>query len=194
MEPINKPDLNAPRYRKSFHNTFNLEFIKNFRTRFPQYNSLSDKDIKNIIYTFNENVWKTTITNRDGVELPSQIGHIFIGTCPAAKKRYNMDMKTSLDYMLKIKHRNWESDQHVAKIFYTTFGTKYRFRNHELWAFDSARVYSRQVSAEYPEKWKLYVEVDPHRKISTIFRNKNYKRTKEEEEREMLKDYNEFEF
>jgi|688.fasta_scaffold258766_2 hypothetical protein len=192
MNEIRKPDLNAPRFRKTSCNILNAEFIENLKLKFPQYEHLTSDEIKNIIHCFNENVWKTVIEERDGVELPSQIGHMFIGTCPAAKKRYNMDMKTSLEYMQKIKHRNWESDQHIAKIFFTTFANKYRFKNHELWAFDATRDFSRTVSATYPTNWKKYVEVDPRMKISKVFNRDNYYREREESAKDLLQDYNEF--
>jgi hypothetical protein len=192
MNNIRKPDLNAPRFRKTSCGTLTVDFIKSFRTRFPHYENLSDADIRNIIHSFNENVWKTTIDLRDGVELPSQIGHIFIGTCPPPKKRYNMDMKTSLEYMQKVKHRNWESDQHVAKIFFTTFANKYKFKNHELWAFNATRDFSRTVSATYPQNWKKYVEVDPYVKISKVFNSDRYNLERKEETGDLLQEYNEF--
>jgi hypothetical protein len=193
MNKIYKPDLNAPRFKKKVVTTLNAEFIKKVREVFPQYNYLTNEEIKSIIQTFNTNIYKTVIDKRDGVELPSQIGHIFIGTCPPSKRRYNVDLKTSFHYMQKVQHRNWESDQHIAKIFFTTFGNKYRFKNHDLWAFDSCRIFSREVSATYPVKWKQYVKVDPRVKISNIFKSINYKMTKEEEEFKALDDYNEFE-
>ena len=192
MNEIRKPDLNAPRFRKIAFGTLTIDFIKGFRIRFPQYDSLSDADVKNIIHSFNENVWKTTIDLRDGVELPSQIGHMFIGTCPSPTKRYNTDMKTSLEYMQRIKHRNWESDQHIAKIFFTTYANKYKFKNHELWAFNATRDFSRSVSASYPENWKKYVEVDPFVKISKAFYSSKYKMDREEATVDLLQEYNEF--
>lgn len=192
MNEIRKPDLNAPRFRKTSFGTLTVDFIKGFRLKFPQYSHLSDADVKNIIQTFNENIWKTIIDVRDGVELPLQIGHMFIGTCPPPKKRYNMDMKTSLEYMQKIKHRNWESDQHIAKIFFTTFANKYKFRNHELWAFNATRDFSRTVSATYPQNWKKYVEVDPYVKISKAYHSDRFKLERKEATEELLQEYNEF--
>lgn len=192
MNEIRKPDLNAPRFRKTSCNILNAELIAGLKQKFPQYEHLTADEIKNIVHCFNENIWKTVIDVRDGVELPSQIGHMFIGTCPSPKKRYNMDMRTSLQYMQKIKHRNFESDQHIAKIFFTTFANKYRFKNHELWAFDSTRDFSRTVSATYPENWKKYVEVDPRMKISKVFSKENYYMEREESAKDLLQDYNEF--
>ena len=162
---MNKPDLNAPRFRKSRCGTMNADFIKKLKEKVPSSSNLSNQQIKLIISKFNENVWKSFIDQRDGVELPEQIGHLFIGTCPPPKKK-NIDFKASEEYVETVQHRNFESDQYLAKIFFTTFGSKYRFKNHDLWAFDATRDFSRTVSATYPENWKKYLQVDPKIKIS----------------------------
>jgi hypothetical protein len=193
MSNYKKPDLNAPRYRRKVDNTIDTDFYNLFISKYPEYKHLTLKEVKNILYTFNEHLYQSVINNRDGVEIPSQIGHLFIGTCPASKKRANNDHKLSLHYMQKVKHRNFESDQHLAKIFYTTYVNKYKFKNYDLWAFNSHRDFSRKVSAEYPDNWKKYVEVDPGMKISFVYKRFNYVLERKEENTQLLDEYNEFE-
>lgn len=188
---MNKPDLNAPRFRKMTDGTLNADFIKMLKEKVPSSVNLSNQQIKSIVSKFNENMWKSVIDKRDGVELPEQIGHLFIGTCPPPKKR-NIDFKASEDYLETIQHRNYESDQFLAKIFFTTFGSKYRFKNHELWAFDATREFSRTVSTTYPENWKRYLQVDPKVKISNIYKSNSYKLDKKDQEQELIKYYDEF--
>lgn len=192
MKDARKPNLNAPRYRRTAEGTLNTDSIKSIQEKIPAAKALSVEQIKKIIYTFNQNLWQTAIESRDGVEVPEQIGHLFIGTCPP-KKKPNVDFKRSADYLKVIQHRNWESDQYLAKIFYTTYGTKYRFKNHELWGFEATRAFKRTVGATYPEKWKQYVEVDPTKKISSMFRSSVYEIERQEQAKDMMKDYNEFE-
>ena len=187
----NKPDLNAPRYRKTIDGTLNTDFIKLLKEKVPLSANLSNIEIKNIIKKFNENIWKSVIEKRDGVELPELIGHIFIGTCPPSKKK-NIDFKASEEYLQVVQHRNFESDQFLAKIFFTNFGSKYRFKNHELWAFDATREFSRTVSATYPENWKKYLQIDPKVKISNIYKSNTYRLDKKDSELEQLKNYDEF--
>lgn len=191
MQELKKPDLNAPRFRKATEGTLNQNFIDLLKERVPSTRSLTNEQVKSIIKTFNTNVWKTVIEKRDGVELPEQIGHLFIGTCPKPKAK-NVNYKASFDYKQLVQHRNFESDEYIAKIFFTTFGSKYRFKNHELWAFNSTRDFSRSVSATYPTNWKMYLQIDPKVKISNIYKNKIYKLEQKEESEILLKDYNEF--
>jgi hypothetical protein len=188
---MNKPNLNAPRFRKMKSGTLNTDFIKMLKEKVTSSAKLTSKQIKSIISKFNENMWKSVIEKRDGVELPEQIGHLFIGTCPPPKKK-NIDFKASEKYLQTVQHRNYESDQFLAKIFFTTFGSKYRFKNHELWAFDATRDFSRTVSSTYPENWKKYLQVDPKIKISNIYKSDSYKLDKKDEEQGLFKYYDEF--
>lgn len=191
MKAAKKPDLHAPRFRKTATGIMNAAFIKQLREKVPGCNVLNDKEIKEVIQTSNGILWQTAIDVRDGVELPNQLGHIFIGTCPP-KKSKNVDFKLSADYLKVVQHRNWESDNYLAKIFYTTFGSKYRFKHHELWAFNPTRAFKREVGKTYPQKWKQYVMVDPSKKISYIYKASEAQIYKAEQTEISLETYNEF--
>jgi hypothetical protein len=185
-----KPDLNAPRYRPKKLNLTNIDFYNKFIEDNPKYSNLSIDDFKNVIKTFNGLIWKAAIDERDGVQLPEQLGFIFIGSCP--RKKSNVDYKKSEEYGVILQNQNWESDQYLAKIFYTNFETKYRFKNHELWGFKGLRDFTRAVGQAYPKQWKKYVEVDNKLKISRLFRMEKFKQFKTEETAELLKNYDEF--
>ena len=145
-KPYKKPDLNAPRYRPKKLNLCNKDFISSFKTAFPKYKDVPDDVLKNIITAFNGKIWKTVVELRDGVELPEQLGYIFIGSCP--RKKSNVDFKKSEHYGTVLQNQNWESDQFVAKIFYTNYETKYRFKNHDLWGFKGLRDFTRSALIE----------------------------------------------
>lgn len=191
MKDARKLDLHAPRFRRSTEGTLNADFIKQIKANLPAAKDLTAAEIKEIITTFNGQLWQTAVDKRDGVEIPEQIGHLFIGTCPPKKK--NVDFRATLDYMKVIQHRNWESDQHLAKIFFTTFGTKYRFKNNELWGFIPTRDFKRTVGKTYPKNWKQYVQVDPNMKMSGLYRSLKYQAYRIEQAKEQIVTYNEFE-
>lgn len=191
MKEFKKPDLNAPRYRPKKLNILNNDFCDKFKLKYPQYKAISNDQIKNVIKTFNGSIWEEVINTRDGVEFPEQLGYNFIGTCPR-KISDNPDYKKSLDYGIKTQNKNWESDQYLAKIFYTNFETKYHFRFHELWGFTAVRDYKRSVAKTYPTEWKKYVVVDNLTKVSKLFRKQKYKAFKQKETIQRLEDYDEF--
>ena len=127
-----KPNLNAPRYREKVLGLLNAELINEFKDKNPIYSNIDNDKLKNIIKLFNGRIWEEVIKNRDGVELPDSLGYIFIGTCPAAKT-VNTNYALSKEYGKVLQNKNWETDGNVAKIFYTNYSTKYRFKNRELW-------------------------------------------------------------
>jgi hypothetical protein len=186
-----KPDLNAPRFRPKKLNLTNIEFYDRFINENPKYSGVDLDQFKNIIKTFNGMIWNTVINERDGVQLPEQLGYLFIGTCPK-KKGENTDYNKSQYYGVKIQNQNWESDQYTAKIFYTNFETKYRFKNHDLWGFKGVRDFTRAVAKTYPKEWKKYVQVDNLLKISRLFRIEKEKHTQKDQTNELLKNYDEF--
>lgn len=193
MKVFKKPDLNAPRYRPKKHNILNADFYNRFIEKYPKYKGLNLSQVKDVVKSFNGAIWQEVINNRNGIELPEQLGYIFIGTCPR-KIGDNPDFKKSIHYGVKTQNTNWESDQYVAKIFYTNFETKYHFRFHELWGFGAVRDFKRTVAKTYPTEWKKYVVVDNLQKVSKLFRKQVYKQFKEKETALKLEDYDEFDF
>lgn len=191
VKKFNKPDLNAPRYRPTKLNLSNQDLYRRFIADNPRYSSLTLDQFKEIIKTFNGSIWEHAIDYRDGVELPEQLGYIFIGTCPRRKKE-SVNYKKSGLYGQRIENQNWESDNYMAKIFYTNFETKYRFKNHELWGFTAQRDFKRSVAATYPVQWKQYVVVDNKMKISKLFRIHRFKEFKKNETLTLLETYDEF--
>lgn len=190
---IYTPDVKAPRYRRPAKRTIVNDVVKAIKQEVFSAKYIEDKLVKEIIYEFNCQLVESAIENRDGVEVPSQIGHIFIGTCPM-KKSKNIDFKITAIHKKAIQHRNWESDNYLAKIFFTTYSSKYKFKNNELWGFYAIRDFKRKVGKTYPANWKKYVQVDPKLKIGSVFRENMSKLDTAQTEEDLLKTYNEFEF
>lgn len=172
-----KPDLTAPRClasgihkiitRSKNQHSKNIthSFVKEFREKYPQYQDLSTDQAMDILELFHGKLWSHALNNRDGVELPENLGFIFLGTCAAARK-YNVDFGKLIKDDIKVRHRNFESDSKLAKIFYTNFANKYKFKNREMWYFTATRDFKRGVAPIYREHWKRYIEVESGRNIS----------------------------
>tara|TARA_R100001129_G_scaffold186588_2_gene179043 strand:- start:1013 stop:1531 length:519 start_codon:yes stop_codon:yes gene_type:complete len=166
-----QPDLNAPRYREKVFSILNTETLKEFKDKYPVYKNINDNKLKKVIKLFNENIWKEVIENRNGVELPDSLGYLFIGTCPASKS-VNTNYALSKQYGKVLQNKNWETDGKVAKIFYTNYSTKYRFRNRELWQFKAVRQFKRAVAKSYPKKWNKYIIMDNKKRVAEMYKNK----------------------
>ena len=164
-----KPNLNAPRYREKVLGLLNAELINEFKDKNPIYSNIDNDKLKNIIKLFNGRIWEEVIKNRDGVELPDSLGYIFIGTCPAAKT-VNTNYALSKKYGKVLQNKNWETDGNVAKIFYTNYSTKYRFKNRELWQFTAVRQFKRAVASEYPKKWTRYIKMENKKRVADMYK------------------------
>jgi len=169
MSNFKKADLNAPRFRNKSTQLLNKDTFKKFKEKYPKHNDMKLKDFKKIVNTFNGNLWDAVIRNRDGVELPESLGYLFIGSCEIPDKM-NPDYKSSLENEKLINHKNWESNNYLAKIFYTNYSLKYRFRDRELWNFSPVRQFSREVSKSYPTLYSKYVVINKKTKVSKLFK------------------------
>ena len=101
MREFKKPDVTAPRFRPETKNVLSKEFFNLFKKKYPKYKEIDNKELRKIIKKFNQVVFQTVIENRDGVQLPEQIGWLFIGTCQQSKKE-NVDYAKSLKYGVRV--------------------------------------------------------------------------------------------
>ena len=163
------PNLNAPRYRKKVLSLLNMDFLKEFKEKYPIYSDIDNKKLKNIIKLYNKKLWEEVIDNRNGVELPDSLGYLFIGTCPAAKS-VNTNYALSRQYGKVLQNKNFETDGKIAKIFYTNYSTKYKFRNRELWQFKATREFKRTVAKTYPEKWTKYIVMKNKNRVADMYK------------------------
>jgi hypothetical protein len=80
----------------------------------------------------------------------------------------------------------------LAKIFYTNYETKYKFKFHELWGFEALRDFKRTVSKTYPTEWKKYIVVDNMVRVSRLFRKSLYVDKLKQEVETAIETYDEF--
>jgi len=178
MEGFKKPDLNAPRKRKKSLNLLDDNFYKEFKERNPEYTELDNSVIKEVIRSFNEEIYNNVIENRDGVELPENLGIIFIGSCKKSSK-INIDYKKSKEYGVKVKHKNWDSDNLLMKIFYTNYNNRTLFRFRNLWRFKPHRDFARKASTNYRKGFNKYVRVKSGISVSGLYKNTEMKTIKD---------------
>ena len=192
MKDALKRNLNGPRFRPPRLNTISNEWLNEIASSSDCM--VKDTDlIKKIIVETNRAIKDVVIDKRDGIELPEQLGYMFLGTCQK-KIRKNVDFKTTDHYLKVIQHRNWESDDYLAKIFYTNYETKYKFKFHEIWGFKAAREFTREVGRTYPENWKKYIQVDHSLKVSRLYRVYMRDVNRAVIDKERLETYNPLEF
>jgi hypothetical protein len=188
MKDAIKRNNKGPRFRPPRLETTSSEWLSEIADSEDCLVKDVDK-IKKIIIATNQAIANTVIECRDGIELPEQLGYMFLGTCQP-KIRKNVDFKQTDHYLKVIQHRNWESDNYLAKIFYTNYETKYKFKFNDMWGFKACRDFTKTVGREYPKNWKMYIQVDHTLKISKLYRSYIAQTEREQIDRERLDDYN----
>ena len=191
MKEFNNPDVKGARFRPDVLNVFNPKLVKEFKKRYPKYKDLDYKLLKEVMRKFNNAIFQGVIDTRDGVQLPEQLGWIFIGTCQQSKKT-NVDFAKSKKYGVTVTNKNWETDGKLAKIFFTNYAPKHRMRNREYWGFTACRDFKRTVAKTYPENWNTYIVVDATQRLRLAYNKAVYKEIKLKETTKALENYNEF--
>tara|TARA_R110000751_G_scaffold167588_1_gene273508 strand:- start:521 stop:1108 length:588 start_codon:yes stop_codon:yes gene_type:complete len=187
------PDLNAPRFRPKRSVMLNKKLFLKFKDKYPEHKDLTLAEFKLIVRTFNEKLGEGMIDNRDGVELPEGLGYLFMGSCPLAKNKNNVNMKASKDLGFSAVHKNWESDNLLMKIFYTNCTSKYPFQNRQVWSLKAIKPLRVKASIAYKEDWPKYIAIDPTEKISAMFDKARKKEFGMKYISQVPEGYNEFE-
>lgn len=185
------PDRKGPRFStKSYNPLSDKEFYDYLTEEYPRFRYWNDQDIKKIVKRSNEHIWEEVIEERNGVELQESLGFIFIGSCPSPKK-VNINYRESIRLGKQVLFRNYETDGHLASIFYTNYATKYAFKFRDLWSFKACRNFTKGVSKTFPTKWNQYIKVEKGFYIYQLFKDKR-KKKREVEENDPLAGYYEF--
>lgn len=150
------PNIKGPRFRKNFKRVLTRKLFKDFQKN-SQYSDLTFEQFRDIIENCSKKMWRVTIDERDGIQLPNG-GSVFIGSTKIRVKN-NYDISASIAANTPIKHRNYATDGHVAKIYYSPYLSKISGRDRSLWSFKGNREYKRTLSEEYPKDWKKYIMV-----------------------------------
>ena len=191
MREFKKPDVTAPRFRPVVYNILNKEFFNEFKERYPKYKNLTETEIRKIIKSFNILVYQNVIEKRNGIQLPEQVGWLFIGSCQKSKKQ-NINFAKSLKYGVTVTNNNFETDEKLAKIFFTNFAQKYKMKNREYWSFVACRDFKRSVAKNYCDNWNMYIVVDSTKKLNTAYSKEFFKNKIKNENEKSLINYNEF--
>jgi hypothetical protein len=191
MKEFKKPDVTAPRFRPVVYNVLNKEFFNELKKRYPKYKNLTETEIRKIIKSFNILVYQNVIEKRNGIQLPEQVGWLFIGSCQKSKKQ-NINFAKSLKYGVTVTNNNFETDEKLAKIFFTNFAQKYKMKNREYWSFVACRDFKRSVAKNYCDNWNMYIVVDSTKKLNTAYSKEFFKNKIKNENEKSLINYNEF--
>lgn len=187
---FNAPNIKGPRFRKDFTKILTKDLYKRYLDSHPTETSLTFEKFKQIIKVHSRKMWEIAARDRDGIELPIG-GSIFIGSTKIRKKN-NYDIQASIKANRPIKHRNYDTDGYVAKIYYSPHLSKIGGRDRSIWSFKGVRQFARLVSKEYPKNWTKYRMITDFKKIVSEYKRHSYRHYIVADTERATKTYNEF--
>lgn len=152
------PDLHAKRFKKDKHFVLTDILARKFTKAYPQYGVTTRCKLNEVISMFNELMWNHVIENRDGVELPQNMGQILIATCDKSTKK-NVNFAENMKKKRVTYHTNLKSDEYIAKILYYCDSRKYKYPNSDIWKFIGVRPFTRSVSHQFSERYHTYIQI-----------------------------------
>lgn len=198
LEIYKAPHPNAPRRSKRPVGYVTMTFSRRAWLRFNKEHpelKISDAEKLNIVETFHENLWKECVENRNGVLLPERMGKLEIITYKASRKRLKIDRVTSknLGYVV---HKNpvLKDDGKKAFVDFITKSESYNMINKALWGFIPLGTFMRAKNAAFSENRGKY-KGDKNNRAAGYRKDLFYKKLfARENDEEVLKTYNEFDF
>lgn len=185
---MSKVLLTAPRVTERNYNFVNLRLLRRLKKLGVLPKNKEYKKFQEETYHVFKTITDMVIENRDGVMLPENLGHIFIGSCETKSNDYNLINKLNKN----VKYQNYDTSHNTAKIFFSTYNCKYRIKDAELWALNAASSFSKKVSENYVKNWKKYIKVSKNKKIAYLYKaDVNNQIIKEDSELNL--EYNELE-
>lgn len=149
---MKEPDRKKPRARKTLGMTIHSNHIKKFRTKYPQYKQISQKEYSTIIDTFHEEIKLEAMKNPFGVVLPYKLGLIIL-------KRANfrsapIDYKESFKQNKVVKYRMMETEGYRVCISYVNNLSSCVVKNKNLLYFIPVRSFKLEVSKHFVKNWQ----------------------------------------
>lgn len=169
MSDFKAPNRKAPRFREKSKVILNKELFEAFLEKHPKYSSLSLKTFKEVVTTYNGKMWEATLSHRDGVKLPENLGYIVVAKCDKPKTM-NTDWVSSIKHGKAVNYSNWDSDNYLAKICYSNFSMRYRFSDRELWQFIPTRNYKTAVSHNFAEMYNKYIHLTKYISLAKLYK------------------------
>lgn len=184
------PNIKGPRFRKESKQVLNKALYDNFLKIHPQHQNVTYDQFSKVIKNCSNKMWRIAIDERDGIELLSG-GSIFVGNTKIIVKN-NYDIIASIKANAPIRHRNYDTDGYVAKIYYSPHLAKIAGRDRSMWSFKGHRDFKRTLSKEYAKDWKKYRMVEGLYAVAKEYnraKNRHYYTASTEQ---AVKNYNEF--
>lgn len=133
-------------------------FYDNLKAKYPNLAKYTNSQIKKYIFTFNQELWKETLVNKNGVKLPEYMGLLIVVTY--GNKSRSVNKYESLQQSKKVYYNNDHSQNYIGWACWIPRMERYYFENCELWNFQPHTNYTDALANVYKSgHWKRFIVV-----------------------------------
>jgi len=187
------PDINAPRFKKTYMNVINKDFLNEFKELHPEYKDMKEfenvKTSSALAVKLNDYICKHVIENRDGIDLPERLGVVFVAS---KKPKTNItDLGESIKHKQIVKNLNLETNGLRSTILYSKHTRNHGITISTVWSFFPCRNFKRAVSKAFRKNYLMYRRIERKYEIEKLFKER--KGITVERDIRVYKSYNEFE-
>jgi hypothetical protein len=162
-----KPNVKGSRVRAKSTVIMSEKRLKEFKKKFPEYESLTLGEFNSIVKQFNLNIIDAVEKERYGIALPERIGQFIIVGFPKSKRKM-IDFGASNKAGTKIYHRNMDTDGRIGKLLFQNGASRFNIKYHKLWTFKATRSVKKKVSNAFLKSWPRYIFIDKNMSLRTI--------------------------
>lgn len=152
------PNVNKPRVKRKATRIMDVASLREFKKQYPEHKNITLTEFNAILRQFNTNIVENVSIDRNGISLPELIGQVLVMSFPRSKKKKAINFGESNKTGVKTYHRNWNTDDRMAKIVYFTGSHSIRYSH--LWGFTATRSFKLKVSEIYKKLWAKFIYVD----------------------------------
>lgn len=158
MKSYKIPDRKAPRFRRTRfrYNLVNQDLFDQFKKENPKID-MDWKQFKIINQTIAESIIDITETEREGVNLPEQIGRVNLGLYPSKRNQEEQEYRRKVGGY-RVFH-GFDTFGLQGKIVWSFNMTKYRVKNHRFFTFVGHRTFKQRASLAFRTNPELYVAI-----------------------------------
>lgn len=185
MKELIVPNRSGPRVTLSKYRVFsakgreidgkNITFCKRLYDQYPDLKKYNPKQIRDIVVSFNKDTLiEKLINNREGVQLPSNAGHLLVGTMNEIGKKLGKAINQAVvcEHKIAVPYSNDDTAGNRPWIYYTTHATPVPLKGSKMWAFEPHQKLIKKTYEAYKKNWRLYYVVDKPQYVSMMLRDK----------------------
>lgn len=181
--------------REKYSARVNANCYHKFVRTHPQHaqHHLGMKDHARILNAFHQDMIQEIITNRYGVDLPLKMGNLSIVAYKLLKRIPDFYFP-GVDKTNPPPLTNTHTDGLQCKIQYSNHSRRYRLQDKPMWKFRAVHNHTQAVSQAFRQNHRFYIQTHSAGQVRTRRTIQRIRQMEENQLKDFMENYDEFDF